>query len=46
MSGTTSSAFTTEIGSISQRTVLVSLVKLRDVVLLVSILKKIVASYI
>lgn len=43
---TTSSAFTTEIGNISQRTLLFSLVKLRDVVLFVSILKKMVESYI
>lgn len=40
MSGSTSSAFTTVF--LSQRTALVSLVKIRDVVLLVSILNKIV----
>lgn len=42
----TSSAFTTEIGSIqgSQRIMLFYLVKLRDVVLLVSGLKEMVAS--
>lgn len=42
----TSSAFTTEIGSIqgSQRIMLFSLVKLGDVVLLVSVLKEMVAS--